>query len=58
MIVTSHMFFLGYDCGVYTCMFAYLLSQDLPLDISEEDATRFRKIMALCIVQSGNGKLD
>jgi Ulp1 family protease len=41
----------GYDCGVFVCLFALLLGQELPLDFHPiEDAQRMRRMMAVHIM--------
>ena len=41
----------GSDCGVYTCMFADLLSLDQPLLLNPEDMTQCRQRIALSILR-------
>jgi len=43
----------GFDCGVFTCMFADFISQDMPLLISQEHISECRDRIALSIM---NGK--
>ena len=45
----------GYDCGVFTCMFAYYLSVDRPLSFNQSHINQFRDCIALSIL---NGKVD
>jgi Ulp1 family protease len=40
----------GYDCGVFTCMFADKLSNDEDMSFNQEDVTKFRKAMLLDIL--------
>jgi len=40
----------GYDCGVFTCMFADFLSKDCPLVFSQEHVTQCRERIALSIM--------
>ena len=42
----------GYDCGVFVCMFANLLSLGYPLHFGQEHATMYRQMM-LEWVESG-----
>lgn len=42
----------GYDCGVFTCMFARFISLDLELDFCQGDINLFRKRIALEIIES------
>jgi Ulp1 family protease len=37
----------GYDCGVFTCMFAYFLSKNQPLTFSQEHIALYREQIAL-----------
>jgi sentrin-specific protease 1 len=41
----------GYDCGVFTCMFADFLSMDSPLSFTQEHITQCRERIALSILQ-------
>jgi len=43
----------GFDCGVFTCMFADFISQDMPLNFSQEHINECRERIALSIM---NGK--
>ena len=43
----------GYDCGVFACMYADFISQDLPLKFSQDQITECRERIALSII---NGK--
>ena len=45
----------GYDCGVFTCMFAYFLSQNFPLDFSQDDIEHCRDHIFFTIMQKGFG---
>jgi len=40
----------GFDCGVFTCMFADFISRDLPLTFTQRDITRCRDRIALSIL--------
>jgi len=40
----------GFDCGVFTCMFADFLSRDMPLIFSQEHVTECRERIALSIM--------
>ena len=40
----------GFDCGVFTCMFADFLSRDLPLTFTQADVTKCRERIALSII--------
>jgi len=40
----------GFDCGVFTCMFADFLSRDCPLVFSQEHITQCRERIALSIM--------
>lgn len=40
----------GFDCGVFTCMFADFLSKDCPLIFSQEHITQCRERIALSIM--------
>jgi len=40
----------GYDCGVFTCMFADYLSRDMPLTFNQANVTECRQRIALSIV--------
>jgi sentrin-specific protease 1 len=42
--------FSGYDCGVFTCMFADFISANRPLDFSQEHIPHCRKVIALAIM--------
>ena len=44
---------IGYDCGVFTCMFADFLSKDTPLVFTQEHINQCRERIALSIM---NGK--
>lgn len=41
----------GFDCGVFTCMFADFISQDMPLSISQEHISECRDRIALSIMK-------
>jgi sentrin-specific protease 1 len=41
----------GYDCGVFTCMFADFLSREWPLVFTQEHITQCRERIALSIMQ-------
>ena len=41
----------GFDCGVFTCMFADFLSAGYPLSFSQDHITRCRERIALSILQ-------
>ena len=41
----------GFDCGVFTCMFADFLSMDRPLAFSQEHITQCRERIALSIMK-------
>lgn len=42
----------GYDCGVFTCMFADFISKDCPLDVLGQDhITQCRERIALSILE-------
>jgi sentrin-specific protease 1 len=41
----------GFDCGVFTCMFADFLSRDWPLVFSQEHITQCRERIALSIMR-------
>ena len=43
----------GYDCGVFTIIFADLLSEDLPLNFSQENITQFRRKIVADILRKG-----
>ncbi|KAI2509478.1 Ulp1 protease family [Fragilaria crotonensis] len=40
----------GFDCGVFTCMFADFLSNDCPLVFSQKHITQCRERIALSIM--------
>lgn len=42
----------GCDCGVFTCMFANYLSEDLELDFSQDDMPHFRDLIAWQVLES------
>ena len=42
------------DCGVYVCMFADFLSQDLPLLFSQQEIGVCRERIAVAILESRN----
>jgi hypothetical protein len=44
---------IGYDCGVFTCMFIDFLSKDCPLVFSQDHISQCRERIALSIL---NGK--
>ena len=41
----------GYDCGVFTCMFADFVSRDAPLNFDQSHVTKCRERIALSILQ-------
>ena len=41
----------GYDCAVFTCMFADFISLDRPLAFSQEHITQCRERIALSIMK-------
>ncbi len=41
----------GFDCGVFTCMYADYLSQNRALDFKQEDITEYRQRIALSILR-------
>ena len=41
----------GFDCGVFTCMFADFLSRDWPLVFTQEHITQYRERIALFIMR-------
>jgi Ulp1 family protease len=41
----------GFDCGVFTCMFADFLSMGYPLSFTQEHITQCRERIALSILQ-------
>lgn len=41
----------GYDCGVFTCMFADFLSCDRPLSFNQKHITQCRERIALSIMK-------
>jgi sentrin-specific protease 1 len=41
----------GYDCGVFTCMFADFLSKDCPLVFDQEHISQCRERIALAILK-------
>jgi Ulp1 family protease len=41
----------GYDCGVFTCMFADFLSMGRPLAFSQQHITQCRERIALSIMR-------
>lgn len=41
----------GFDCGVFACMFADFLSQNIPLTFSQEDIDEYRKRIAFSILK-------
>jgi sentrin-specific protease 1 len=42
----------GYDCGVFTCLFADLISRDFPFDrFNENDMSLYREHIALSILE-------
>lgn len=41
----------GYDCGVFTCMFADFLSKDCPLVFGQDHVNQCRERIALSILQ-------
>jgi sentrin-specific protease 1 len=41
----------GFDCGVFTCMFADFVSNDCPLMFSQEHINQCRERIALSILQ-------
>jgi Ulp1 family protease len=43
----------GYDCGVFTIIYADLLSEDLPLNFSQKNITRFRRKIVADILRKG-----
>jgi sentrin-specific protease 1 len=52
-LFTIHLF-TGYDCGVFTCLFAYHCSIDTTLDFSQNDIPLYRQRVALSLL---TGKL-
>ena len=42
---------IGFDCGVFSCIFAQFFSQDLPLLFSQEHITQCRGHIALSIMR-------
>lgn len=40
----------GSDCGVFACAFAYLISENLPLNINQQDIDEFRSRMGSSIL--------
>lgn len=41
----------GYDCGVFTCMFADFISKDCPLLFEQEHISQCRERIALAILR-------
>jgi hypothetical protein len=41
---------LGFDCGVFTCMFADFISKDCPLVFGQSHVTQCRERIALSIL--------
>lgn len=41
----------GYDCGVFTCIFADFISKDCPLVLGQDHITQCRERIALSILQ-------
>ncbi|KAG5187120.1 hypothetical protein JKP88DRAFT_307968 [Tribonema minus] len=41
----------GCDCGVFTCMFADYISEDLPLEFGQDHMQHFRRSLALQLLQ-------
>jgi hypothetical protein len=41
----------GFDCGVYTCMYADYMNARLPLQFTDNDIHQFRKTIALNLLQ-------
>lgn len=51
--IVSHRFdfsVIGYDCGVFTCMFADFLSKDCPLMFTQHHVDQCRQRIALSIM--------
>lgn len=42
---------LGYDCGVFICMFAYFLSAGRGLEFSQNETEHCRRFIALSILR-------
>jgi Ulp1 family protease len=42
------------DCDAFICMFDYFISQDTSLVFNQADVTKFRKQMALAIINLAN----
>jgi hypothetical protein len=44
-------FSIGWDCGVFECMYSYFLSEDLPLVFNQDHIDRCRERIALCLMK-------
>ena len=42
---------IGYDCGIFTCLFIDFLAMDRPLVFTQEHVTQCRQRIALSILQ-------
>ena len=46
----------GNDCGVFTCMHANFLANNMKMTFTQEHISRCRNLMALSILQGKSGK--
>lgn len=46
----------GYECGVFTCIYANFLGNNMKMSFTQEHISRCRNLMALSILQADLGK--
>lgn len=51
VVFSPFLFVSGYDCGVFTCMFADFVSRDAPLTFDQSHVAECRERIALSILQ-------